>query len=68
MTKPVVSDALIKAAKTKEEKDAMHAKNRRTEFRVLSFDYVDPNAPKNPTNNNNNNTGQPKNPEDGEDE
>lgn len=56
MTQPIVSDAQIKAAKTKEEKEALHQKNRRTTFRVLSFDYVDPNAPKNPTNPKNNNT------------
>lgn len=55
MTQPIISDAQIKAAKTKEEKEALHQKNRRTTFRVLSFDYVDPNAPKNQPNNNNNN-------------
>ena len=47
-TQPVVSDAIIKAARTTEEKEAMHAKNRRTEFKVLSFDFIDPNAPKDP--------------------
>lgn len=66
MTQPIVSDAQIKAAKSKEEKEALHQKNRRTTFRVLSFDYVDPNAtkvdPKDPKNN------KPKDPEDEEEE
>lgn len=48
MTQPLVSDATIKAAKSKEEKEALHQKNRRTTFKILSFDFVDPNAPKNP--------------------
>lgn len=47
-TKLLVSDATIKAAPTNEEKEALHQKNRRTEFKVLNFDYVDPNAPKSP--------------------
>jgi outer membrane protein OmpA-like peptidoglycan-associated protein len=42
----LVSDAVIAKARTKEEKDALHALNRRTAFRILSWDYVDPNAPK----------------------
>lgn len=42
----LVTDAVIKKAKTKEEQEALHQKNRRTSFRVLSFDFVDPNAPK----------------------
>jgi peptidoglycan-associated lipoprotein len=45
-TQLLVSDAQIKKANSKEEKDALHQKNRRTTFRVLSFDFVDPNAPK----------------------
>lgn len=45
-TQLLVSDATIKAAKTKEEQEALHQKNRRTTFKVLNFDYVDPNAPK----------------------
>ncbi len=45
-TQLLISDATIKAAKTKEEQEALHQKNRRTTFKVLSFDYVDPNAPK----------------------
>jgi peptidoglycan-associated lipoprotein len=48
-SKPVVTEAQIQKAKTKEERDALHAKNRRTEFRVLNFNFVDPNAPKTPT-------------------
>ncbi len=47
-TKLIVSDELIKAAKSKEEKDALHQKNRRTEFKVLNFNYVDANSPKTP--------------------
>ncbi len=47
-TQLLVSDAQIKAAATKQDKDALHAKNRRTTFKVLSFDFVDPNAPKTP--------------------
>ena len=47
-TKLIVSDELIKAAKSKEEKDALHQKNRRTEFKVLNFNYVDVNTPKTP--------------------
>ena len=47
-TKLIVSDELIKAAKSKEEKDALHQKNRRTEFKVLNFNYVDVNSPKTP--------------------
>ncbi len=35
-----ITDAEIKAMKTKEEQEAAHQKNRRTEFSVLSFDYV----------------------------
>ncbi|MCE3225637.1 MAG: ompA 2 [Bacteroidetes bacterium] len=58
MTMPIVSDAAIKAARTKEEKEALHQKNRRTTFKILRWDYVDPNAPKTtPGGNNNNNKG-----------
>lgn len=42
----LISDAEIAKAKTKEEKEALHQKNRRTSFRILNFNYVDPNAPK----------------------
>jgi peptidoglycan-associated lipoprotein len=35
-----VQDAEIAAMKTKEEQEAAHQKNRRTEFRVLSWDHV----------------------------
>jgi peptidoglycan-associated lipoprotein len=41
-----ISDAQIAKAKTKEEKEALHAMNRRTVFKILSWDYVDPKAPK----------------------
>jgi peptidoglycan-associated lipoprotein len=47
-TRPVVTEDQIKKAKTKEEQEALHAKNRRTEFKVLNFNFVDPNAPKVP--------------------
>jgi peptidoglycan-associated lipoprotein len=42
----LVKDDVIAKARTKEEKDALHALNRRTAFRILNWDYVDPNAPK----------------------
>ena len=45
-SQPLVSDAVINRAKTTQEKEALHQKNRRTSFRVLSFDFVDPNAVK----------------------
>ena len=35
-----ITDAQIKAMKTEEEREAAHQSNRRTEFRVLSYDYV----------------------------
>jgi peptidoglycan-associated lipoprotein len=38
-TQPRISDAQIKAMKEEKEREA-HQKNRRTEFRVLSYDYV----------------------------
>ncbi len=44
--KLLIKDAVINKAKTKEEKNALHQKNRRTVFRIVSWDYVDPNAPK----------------------
>lgn len=47
-TQPIISDEMIKNAKSQEEKEALHAKNRRTSFKILSFDFVDPNASKNP--------------------
>jgi peptidoglycan-associated lipoprotein len=34
-----ITDAQIAAMKTNEEREAAHQQNRRTEFRVLSFDY-----------------------------
>lgn len=39
-SQPRISDAQIKAMKTEEEREAAHQSNRRTEFRVLSYDYV----------------------------
>lgn len=45
----LVSDAVIAKARTKEEKDALHALNRRTAFRILNWDYIDPNATKTQT-------------------
>ena len=45
-TQPLVSDAVIAKARTNEEKEALHQKNRRTSFKVLNFDFVDPNAVK----------------------
>ena len=39
-TTPIIDDATISALPTKEEKEAAHQKNRRTEFRVLRDDYV----------------------------
>ncbi len=44
--KLLIKDAVINKAKTKEEKEALHQKNRRTVFRIINWDYVDPNAPK----------------------
>lgn len=36
---PKISDAAIAAMKTEEEKEAAHQTNRRTVFRILTFDY-----------------------------
>ncbi len=41
-----ITDAQIAKAKTKEEKEALHQLNRRTVFKIISWDYVDPKAPK----------------------
>lgn len=41
-----IKDAQIAKAKTKQEKEALHAINRRTVFKILSWDYIDPKAPK----------------------
>ncbi len=46
--KLLMSDKEIAAMRTIEEKEAAHQKNRRTVFRVLSWSYSDPNAPKAP--------------------
>lgn len=48
-TQPIIPDAVIAKEPSKEGKEALHAKNRRTSFKILSFDFVDPNAPKTPT-------------------
>ena len=45
--KPRISDQQIAAMASEEEREAAHQKNRRTEFSVLSFDYV----PEDPTDN-----------------
>lgn len=42
---PRITDAEIKAMKTREEQEAAHQQNRRTEFKVLSFDYVPQETP-----------------------
>lgn len=42
----VLTEKYIMSKKTKQEQEALHQLNRRTAFRVLSWDYVDPNAPK----------------------
>jgi peptidoglycan-associated lipoprotein len=47
-SQPLISDDVIKKAATQQEKEALHQKNRRTSFKILSFDFVDPNAPKMP--------------------
>lgn len=44
--KLLIKDSQIAKLKTKEEQEAAHQKNRRTVFKVLRWDYVDPNAPK----------------------
>ena len=45
-TQLLITDDVIEKAKTKEEKEALHALNRRTAFKILNWDFVDPNAPK----------------------
>lgn len=47
-TQLLISDDQIKKAPSQQEKEALHQKNRRTSFKILSFDFVDPNAPKTP--------------------
>ena len=45
--RPLISDAEINKAATDEEKEALHQKNRRTEFKILRENYVpkeDPNS------------------------
>ncbi|MEX2597022.1 MAG: OmpA family protein, partial [Salibacteraceae bacterium] len=48
--RPLVSDEDIAALPSEEERDAAHQKNRRTVFRVLSFDYVPKEEPAEGTN------------------
>lgn len=45
-SKLLVKDSEIAKLKSKEEQEAAHQKNRRTVFKVLRWDYVDPKAPK----------------------
>lgn len=45
-TMPIYTDAQIKAVKDKAQQEQMHGENRRTTFKVIGFDFVDPNAPK----------------------
>ncbi|HET6991724.1 MAG TPA: hypothetical protein VFJ43_10390, partial [Bacteroidia bacterium] len=42
----ILNDKYIKTKKTKQEQEALYQLDRRTVFKVLSWDYVDPNAPK----------------------
>jgi outer membrane protein assembly factor BamE (lipoprotein component of BamABCDE complex) len=41
----VLTEKYINSQKTKEEQEALHQLNRRTVFRVISWDYVDPTKP-----------------------
>jgi hypothetical protein len=41
----VLTEKYIMSKKTKQEQESLHQLNRRTAFRVLSWDYVDPKAP-----------------------
>ena len=43
---PIYTDAQINAIKDKAQQEHMHGENRRTTFKVIGFDFVDPNAPK----------------------
>lgn len=42
----VLTEKYINSKKTVEERESLHQLNRRTAFRVISWDYVDPKAPK----------------------
>ncbi|MBI3512177.1 MAG: OmpA family protein [Bacteroidetes bacterium] len=44
----VLTEKYIDSKKTVQEREALHQLNRRTVFRVISNDYVDPKAPKRP--------------------
>jgi len=65
-TQLLIGDDVIAKAKTKQEKEALHALNRRTAFRILNWDFVDPNAPKTPTKTNTTKKGGDEEEEDGE--
>jgi outer membrane protein OmpA-like peptidoglycan-associated protein len=39
---PLISDKEINAMKTEEEQEQAHQVNRRTVFKILSYDYVPP--------------------------
>jgi hypothetical protein len=41
-TTPLITDKEIEAMKTNEEKEAAHQVNRRTIFKIVSYDYVPP--------------------------
>lgn len=40
----VLTEKYIKGLKSEEEKEAAHQRNRRTDFKVIATDFVDPNA------------------------
>jgi peptidoglycan-associated lipoprotein len=42
----VLTEKYIMGKKTKQEQESLHQLNRRTAFRILSWNYVDPKAPK----------------------
>ena len=44
----VLTEKYIMSQKTKQEQEALHQLNRRTVFRVISWDYVDPSKPADP--------------------
>ncbi len=46
----VLTEKYIMGKKTKQEQESLHQLNRRTAFRILSWDYVDPKAPKDQNN------------------
>jgi len=54
-----LSDEFINALPTERQREAAHALNRRTEFRILRDDFRTPNLPANPQSPGRNNTVQP---------